>query len=83
MTDFRKLANGYLIAPHRGYPPTPPEGYEAAYGDPYVFLPKLPDCPHRDKKLIPRSCCGGVIERLYCVLTAEYKKRTDCAECKL
>jgi len=81
MSSFRRIQNGYLIAPRRGVIPTPPEGYEVAHGDPYVFLPKLPECSLREKRLIKRSCCGTT-ERLYCKNREEFTTRLNCQECK-
>jgi len=81
MSQFRKIQNGYLIAPRRGPTPTPPEGYEIASGDPYVFLPKLAICEFREKRFIKRSCCGSV-ERLFCKNKDTFVTRLQCQECK-
>lgn len=79
-TQFRKVDNGYLIAPRRGEIPTPPEGYEVAFGDPFVFLPLLKKCKHRDRRIIKRSCCGPT-ERLFCIQKESYITRLQCQEC--
>lgn len=81
-TYFRKLENGYLIAPRRGEAPPPPEGYEAAFGDPFVFLPKLNDCKYRGSRIIKRSCCDP-IQKLTCSLNGseEFTTRLKCQGC--
>jgi hypothetical protein len=78
--NFRKLENGYLIAPRRGVPPPPPEGYETAYGDKFVFLPVLSACVYREKKIIKRSCCDPV-ERLFCIHHDTFVTRLRCQGC--
>ena len=80
MTQFRKIQDGYIIAPRRGGKPTPPEGYEVAFGDPYVFLPILLPCIQREKRIIRQSCCGES-ERLYCLTRDSYVTRLICQEC--
>ena len=80
MTQFRKLQNGYLIAPRRGGTPVPPEGYEIAFGDPYVFLPILVNCKHREKRIVRKSCCGSV-ERIFCKKLDSFTTRQNCQEC--
>ena len=80
MTQFRRLDNGYLIAPKRGTPPVPPDGYEAAYGDPFVFLPSMPECADREKRVIKRSCCDP-IQRLFCKLEQQFVTRLHCQGC--
>ena len=79
-TQFRKLENGYLIAPRRGIVPIPPEGYEVAFGDPFVFLPKLDFCEYRERRIIKRACCGNT-ERLFCKGKDSYVTRVQCQEC--
>ena len=81
MTKFRTIQDGYMLAPRRGPAPEPPEGYEVAAGDPYIFLPKLPLCGNRAKKYIKRSCCGN-IERMFCEEKNDYTTRLKCRECK-
>lgn len=81
MTQFRKISNGFLIAPRRGEIPTPPDGYEVAVGDPFVFLPVLPNCDYRERRIIQRSCCGAM-ERVFCNKIHEFTTRTGCQECK-
>ena len=81
MTRIRQVDTGVLIAPRRGEAPDPPEGYEAAPGDPYVFLKILPDCTDREIKTVNKACCGPT-ERVYCHDQDGYVMRSDCHECK-
>jgi len=81
LTQFRKLENGFLIAPRRGETPMPPEGYEVAFGDPYVFLPILIKCKYREKRIIKRSCCEPM-ERIFCGKQQAFATRLQCQECK-
>ena len=80
-TQFRKLQNGYLIAPRRGTIPEPPEGYEAAFGDPFVLLPILTLCKFRERRIVKRSCCEPT-ERIFCLKQQTYATRLQCQGCK-
>ena len=81
MAEFRELSNGFLVAPQRGDPPEPPEGYERLTGEQYVFAPILPSCEYREKRLIRRGCCGGTSERFYCHKTNTFVSRYFCVGC--
>ena len=78
--QFRQLPNGYLMAPQRGIPPEPPEGYERAAGEPFMFLPILPECSYREMRAIHRECCGTVT-KILCNDRNEFVTRLDCKEC--
>ena len=79
---LKYLDNGFIVAPHRGRPPIPPEGYESLQGDPFVFAPILHDCIHREFKDVHRKCCGGDSRRIYCNYKNEYINRLVCKECQ-
>ena len=81
MVSFRKLSNGFLIAPQRGLPPNPPEGYENVHGEDFVFAPILPDCEGRERRTFKRGCCGAV-EKFYCQKNQTYVSRYKCEGCK-
>ena len=74
---LRKLANGILIAPTRGKPPIPPEGYEPDAGNPYILRPKLLPCVHREMKQPTIKCCNNAVW-MYCQI---FKKRVSRATC--
>jgi hypothetical protein len=83
VADFRKLSNGFLIAPQRGTPPEPPEGYERMHGEQYVFAPIMTICKYRERRLVKRGgCCGGTLEKFWCLLKKTYVSRYFCKECK-
>lgn len=77
---FRELPNGYLVAPHRGDSPKPPEGYELAYGEQYVFAPILLDCEYRQVRTVTHGCCGKK-QKIYCNDKKTYIGRKRCSEC--
>ena len=82
MVSFRKLSNGFLVAPQRGDPPDPPEGYERMHGEQYVFAPIMPACKYRERRLIKKTtCCGGQSERFFCLKNSTFVSRYFCAEC--
>lgn len=81
MPRFRELANGYLVAPQRGNPPTAPEGYEPLAGERYVFVPIMADCEYREMRKIKMGCCDTA-PKIYCNKTNNYIKRNQCKECE-
>ena len=68
------------MAPQRGIPPEAPEGYEQAPGEPFMFLPILPDCRYRELRVVHRKCCGN-ITRMVCQDRGIFVTRLDCMEC--
>ena len=78
---MRKLSNGYLIAPRRGSPPVPPDGYEQIPGDPYSFRPLIPECEYREIQP-PRSYCCGQSDKLFCKAASKRVIRITCVECQ-
>ena len=77
---MKTLDNGYLEADRTKSPPAIPEGFEPAFGDPYIFLPALHPCEDREKRLVTKGCCG-VTEKLYCDIANEFVTRKKCKEC--
>jgi len=75
------LDNGYLEADRSIAPPMAPDGFEVAFGDPYVFLPVLPPCRDRTKKIVVSECCGAT-EKILCQNKQDHVTRGECAGCK-
>ena len=81
MTYFRELPNKFLVAPVRGKPPEPPEGYETLVGEQFVFAPIMPICSYREKRTIQRGCCGAT-EKIHCDKEKQYVTRYHCSQCQ-
>lgn len=80
---YRKLSNGLVVVPHRGEPPTPPDGYERTATDAYAFQPILIQCEDRSSKMEKSSCCHGAAKVSWC--TYYDRKITpfiDCQNCE-
>ena len=73
---FRKVNNETMVAPRRGQPPAPPEGYEPDPSDPYTFLLKMPPCEDREERIQKRSCCD--IKIYWCKFLNVPVKRWSC-----
>jgi len=79
--QWRKHPSGVLIAPRRGTAPKEyPPGYEASDSDPFVAVLTLPDCAHRENRLVYKQCCGTV-KILHCTLYEEPTSRVKCVQC--
>jgi len=78
---MKEIQNGYLEADRTKSPPARVPGYEAAFGDPYVFLPELPACDFRTKKLVVESCCGAT-EKTHCSELDAFVTREQCLKCE-
>ena len=81
MPQFRKVSNGFLVAPHRGVPPEPPEGYERYLGQNFVFAPKVEPCDFRDRVMKKSGCCGSK-ETITCKRDNKIITLNICKECK-
>lgn len=74
---MRILPSGIIIFPTRGKPPTPPKGYEADRGNPYIMRPKLLPCVRREMKQPTSRCCNQAVW-MYC---QHFKKRVTRSTC--
>lgn len=87
MSDVRFIPGpgGTLIAPKRGKPPLPPDGYIATKGDPFVFEPILKPCPKREsRKRYENGCipCGqSNPNQLFCTIEEKYVIPQICKKC--
>lgn len=81
MINFRKQADGSLIAPSRGRPPDPPEGYVRDLQNSFRFIPVLIDCKYRTQKEKPN--CGNCKNMLYpyCSRNGKFINAEDCLKC--
>jgi hypothetical protein len=77
---LRKLPGGFLAAPPRGVPPSPPVGYECVPGNPFLFMLVKKPCVYRSQKTIVKSCCGKVSID-FCNLNMSETTRLACSEC--
>lgn len=83
MTNWRPGPDGTLMAPRRGPPPTPPEGYKARAGNPYVAEPVLVECDHRYFKKFLKPCCSGKNGTTWCKNFDKAIINADCQNCKV
>ena len=77
---MKKLPNGYLLADRATKPPCIPAGYEVSFDDPYLFLPILPVCFHRERKTIVLGCCGAT-QKIFCKREKKTVTRKECLDC--
>jgi len=83
IVQWRHGPNGMLMAPRRGQPPVPPEGYEQVPGDAYSIQPKIVACKHRSEQLSEKKCCGGTHKMLTrCDAMDQTVSRAICIACK-
>jgi hypothetical protein len=75
---MRNLDNGYRIC-DEGEVPIAPEGYEPAFDNPRLFLPKLPACTARKLQIEKSGCCGKA-ELIYC--NGNHVTRLECQQCQ-
>lgn len=81
-TTWRKGPDGSLMAPRRGSPPIPPEGYEPSPGNPYVVRLKLKDCQYRVFTPFKKGpCCGGRTGTVQCTFYKKPITRLGCYDC--
>lgn len=80
---WRPGPDGTLMAPRRGPPPTPPEGYRTRPGNPYIVEPILVDCDHRYFKQFAKPCCGGKTGSTWCKSFDKAVLNKDCQGCKV
>jgi hypothetical protein len=81
---FMPGPNGTLIAPSRGVPPVPPEGYKRSSSNEWVFEPILPYCESRElRKKYARGCnaCGSNPLQIFCLKDNSFVIPQICKKC--
>lgn len=74
------LADGRLVFPNRGNPPTVPPGYDVDPQDPFIMIPCYDACGHR--VAIPYTMpCGRVSHRPWCKLHSCEASPVTCEDC--
>lgn len=66
MPNFIRNYDGSITFKKRGMPPMEVPGFEVDEGDPYHFIPILPECEHRGTTKIKIPCCPQMIEVSHC-----------------
>lgn len=75
---FRRIGE-VLMAPRKGQPPIPPEGYEALPFNKFMYVLKIPSCIYRSYSIKKSSCCD--YEVMNCSIKNKIVTRSTCHEC--
>jgi len=78
---LRKTEDGRLFAPHRGKPPSCPDGYERDPHNTFLFVPILDSCQYREERVFKHGCCGSAFG-LHCIKLDSRITSGTCKECQ-